>query len=133
MEIISVVAVVRYYQTNKTTIRCTISATPNGIVMQLVTNSGAPASGVLITGQAVAYCNNQKQVNQLQSSTTNSSRWAVMLDGFAGTYNIKFDYSGQSYSIAVPTQPTATTLAVYSISSWNLTTKFCYYGNLANC
>jgi len=92
-----------------------------------------PQEGARISGRAITYCNGVQQLFPIRPETTNSSGWAVLLDGGLGIYflTVVFPNSIMSVNLSIPTQPTAVTYAVFQSPSGNLTTHFCYYN--MNC
>jgi len=125
--------------TSSTITSCTILAPTMGVELRVMvvnsTTSGVsvPQKGARISGQAITYCNSVQQVYPIRPETTNSSGWAVLLDGGLGIYflTVVFPNSVISVNLSIPTQPTGVTYAVFQSPSGNLTTHFCYYN--INC
>jgi len=112
---------------------CVDSGPPIGAALRLLNDSDFPIPGVQISGIAVGYCNNERQVQVLPVSTTNSSGWALWTQENFGNYFLSFSHFGQNWNITLPTSPTALTLATYHLISGNLTVVVCYYGDLSRC
>ena len=93
----------------------------------------SPISGVQISGIAVGYCNNEKEVQTLRESTTNASGWAFWTQEKFGNYYLSFSEFGQNWNITLPTSPLALTLATYQLVSADLNVLICYDGDLGRC
>ena len=122
-----------------TSVGCTVSAPTEGVVIQLVENnytassqSVIPIVGASIIGQAIGYCNNQKQVMNISKASTNSTGWASLLDGAFGVYYLSINFNPSAspslglFNLSIITQPTAITKATFNLSSGNLTTHLIY-------
>jgi hypothetical protein len=115
---------------------CTTNGETNGVILQIVQNNYSsrppgiiPVSGATVNGTDVYYCGNLKHQGTFVSSTTNSSGIASLLFGGGGMYYLNIYYQGpENYSITVPVSPLATTYVTYNISTGNLSTSVCYFG-----
>lgn len=127
-----------------TTIRttsCGISGPTTGVVLQIIaynhTSSGVstvPWVGTSVSGEAVGYCNDALQTSILPPTTTNSTGWASLLDGGFGLYDLNVTYGAPpiTFNLSIVTDPLSVTVAVFNISTGNMTTHFCEY-NLRGC
>jgi hypothetical protein len=97
-------------------------------VLRVVANNGS-WEGVQVNGEAVGYCNNQKQVTILGPATTNSTGWVSFLEyGLPGVYYLNVNESTfWTYKLSIVTQPLTTTYVVLNLSTGNVTTHFCYF------
>ena len=100
-------------------------------MLRVLSDSGSPIVGALVSGDAIAYCDSEPQVNALPTATTNSSGWTTFLEGYPGDYILNVTYSGQQYALSVESHPEAATYVTYRIPSGSLTTAVCYYNE--NC
>jgi len=106
---------------------CTTSGPTLGVVLRVVANNGSWA-GVPVTGEAVGYCDGQKEVTNLGPSLTNSSGWVSFLEGgLNGIYYLHVNESAWVYDLSIPAQPTTVTYAVLNLSTGNVTTRFCEF------
>lgn len=113
--------------TTETNVTCTTSGPTDGVVLRVVANNGS-WTGVSVKGEAVGYCNDQKQVTVLGPSTTNSSGWVSFLEyGLPGIYYLDVNETAWIYDLSIVTQPTTTTIAVLNLSTGNVTTHFCEF------
>ena len=113
---------------------CSISGETNGVQLRVVEENYSskpattiPVANAKVSGSDVYYCNNVRAEGEFVPSTTNSSGWASLLFGGGGIYYLNIS-SSLTYTISVPVAPLATTFATYNISTGNLTTSICYYG-----
>jgi len=115
-------------QTTQTT--CTTSGPTNGVELRVVANNGS-WEGVTVTGEAVGYCNNYRQVVTLGPIKTNSTGWVSFLEyGLGGIYYLHVNESIYwTYDLSIVTQPLTTTYAILNLSTGNVTTHFCYMGH----
>ena len=115
---------------------CTTNGETNGVILQIVQDNYSsrparivPVTGAAVNGSDVYYCGNLKHEGTFITTTTNSSGLARLLYGGGGMYYLNVYYQGpETYSISVPVAPLATTYVIYNISTGNLTTNVCYYG-----
>lgn len=114
-----------------TSVSCVVSGYPDGIYLQILTNSGAMISGSLVSGQSVYAVNGQECTNPVLTST-NSTGWAY-LGSNPGTYYVSLSYSGNGYNLTIPSKPVTESIATYYIPSGNLTIEYCTYGNPQMC
>jgi hypothetical protein len=112
--------------TSPTQATCTVTAPTYGVKLRVVANNGS-WEGVRVGGEAVGYCNDQKQVTMLGPVTTNSSGWASLREyGLSGITYLDVNDRDWVYNLSIVTQPTATTYVTLDLSSGNVTTHFCY-------
>jgi hypothetical protein len=118
--------------TNTTTIyttsSCTITAPSIGASIRILTDSGKPIEGALVSGQSYLSCNAEPVVADLGPVSTNSSGWASIFNRNSGTYFLSVDYAGTTHAFAVPTGPTGVTYVNFRIPSGNLTSCISYSG-----
>lgn len=117
-----------------TQVSCSISGETIGVVVQVLaidysSHSAVPVAGVSVSGQDVYYCNDNKQVSEINPSSTNSSGWVSLFDGGGGMYylNIRYPDSKLVYNLSVPVQPVTLTYVSFNVSTGNVTTRFCAY------
>ena len=116
-------------QATQVSTTCVTSGPTNGVVLRVVANNGSWA-GVEVTGESVGFCNNQKQIVTLGPATTNSTGWVSFLEGgLSGIYYLDVNETFWTYRLSIVTRPLATTVAVLDLTSGNVTTRFCYFGN----
>jgi hypothetical protein len=115
-------------------IMCTSSGPAIGVLLRVVevNNTGitpVAVPGARISGEDVWHCNNTRQVITFSPATTNSSGWVNLAYGGNEIYYVNVTYPGTTiaYSLSIPTEPISQTLAVFNISTGNLTTHFCEY------
>ena len=116
-------------------ISCTVLGPSAGVELQVVAMNSAgpgtgtgPVAGLVVNGEDVWYCNNQRQVTMLGPVITNSSGWVSLLDGGNGIYYLNVTYSQYLvYSLSIVTQPTSVTCAVFDASTGDLTSHFYEY------
>jgi hypothetical protein len=120
-------------QSNTTTSKstqttCTTTGPTNGVVLRVVASNGS-WEGVKVSGEAVGYCNNQRQVTILGPSTTNLTGWVSFLEyGLAGIYYLNVNESSfWTYRLSIVTQPVSTTYVILNLSTGNVTTHFCEF------
>jgi hypothetical protein len=112
---------------------CEVSGPPIGALVHLMNSTGYPVPGVNISGVAIGYCNNERQVHQM-SSITNASGWADFRQEVFGTYYLSFTYEGQLFfNFTVPTMPTTLSIATFYLFGGNLTIQYCVYGDMTRC
>jgi hypothetical protein len=122
--------------TSSVSTSCTTNGETNGVIIRVVQDNYSsrpagitPAVGAIVTGTDVYYCGNVKHEGTFASSATNSSGLAGLLFGGAGMYYLTINYnSPANYTLSVPVAPLATTYVTYNLSTGNLTTSICYYG-----
>lgn len=122
----------RVQTSTNTTVSCTISGPTEGVVIQVLENSGstvALVAGAQVGGKNMWYCNNQPQITYFNSTATNSTGWASLLYGGGGLYyvSIAANSNNYAYNLTIPTQPTSITYAAFNISSGNITTHYCEF------
>lgn len=117
--------------TTSTTVSCVVSGYPDGIFLRVLTNAGAPISGLAVSGQSVYTVNGETCLNPV-SSTTNSTGWAY-LGSNPGYYYVSVSYSGTGYNLTIPSRPVTESIATYYLPSGNLTIVYCTYGNPQMC
>jgi LytS/YehU family sensor histidine kinase len=107
---------------------CTTSGPTNGVALMVVANNGS-WEGVKVSGEAVGYCNDQRQVTTLGPATTNATGWVIFEDdGLPGIYFLNVTESAfWTYRISVVTEPTTTTYVVLNLTTGNVTTRFCEF------
>jgi len=106
-------------QTNTT---CTTSGPAWGVLVQVVTDSGEPISGVVMKGASIYYCaGGQPQVTDLGPSTTNLTGWVSFTPESSGDYNLFFSRNGTSYELIVPTAPLSVTYVAFHVPSGIMT------------
>ena len=116
-------------------ISCTSSGPTDGVELQVVAINHAgpgtgtgPIAGLVVNGEDVWYCNDQKQVTVLGPVATNSSGWVSLLDGGNGLYYLNVTYDQYLvYSLSVVTNPLSITFVVFNASTGNMTTHICAY------
>lgn len=113
--------------TSNTTI-CTVTGETIGVMLRVL-SGGSPVVGASINGESVGYCNDARQTTPLQSTLTNSTGWANLLDGGFGVYDISINFSRVILHISVPVQPVSATYAILDIASGNIATAFCSYNS----
>jgi len=111
---------------------CQVSGPPIGALVHLMNSTGYPVPGVNISGVAIRYCNNERQVHQM-SSITNASGWADFRQEVFGTYYLFFRYEQQLFNFTVPTMPTTLSIATFYLFGGNLTIQYCIYGDMTRC
>jgi hypothetical protein len=115
---------------------CSTNGETKGVILRVVQENYSsrppgllPVSGATVAGNDVYFCGNVKHEGTFVSSTTNSSGLANLLFGGAGMYYLTINYQGPAnYTLSVPVAPLATTFVTYNLSTGNLTTSICYYG-----
>jgi len=111
---------------------CIVLGPTIGAVIRII-EKGAPIAGASVSGEADGYCNNALQTQPLQSTVTNSSGWASLMDGGFGVYNLLVSYDvgnpplTENYHLSISMQPTAVTYVVFDTATGNVTTHICYY------
>jgi len=119
-------------QNSVPTTSCAVPGPTIGAVIRVI-ESGAPVAGASVSGEADGYCNNALQTQTLQSTLTNSSGWASLMDGGFGVYNLLISYEvgnpplTENYHLSISMQPTAVTYVVFDTATGNVTTHICYY------
>jgi len=111
---------------------CQVSGPPMGALVHLVNSTGYPVSEVNVSGVAIGYCNNERQVQQI-SSITNASGWADFRQEVFGTYYLSLRYEQQLFNFTVPTMPTTLSIATLYLFGGNLTIQYCIYGDMTRC
>jgi hypothetical protein len=106
---------------------CTTLGPTNGVALRVIANNGSWA-GVKVTGEAVGYCNNFREVVTLGPVKTNATGWVSFLEyGLSGIYYLHVNESVYwTYDLSIVTQPLTTTYAILNLSTGNVTTHFCY-------
>lgn len=117
--------------TTTTGVSCIVAGYPDGIYLQVLTNSGSPISGLAVSGQAIYSVCGQTYSNSVATST-NSTGWAY-LGSNPGYYYISFTYNGANYDLTIPSQPITMSIATYYVPSGNLTVSYCVSGNMKEC
>jgi len=115
---------------------CTANGQTNGVILRVVQSNYSsrppgiiPVVGAIVTGSDIYFCGVVKHEGTFVSSSTNSSGFVNLLFGGAGVYylNVSFQ-SPANYTLSIPVAPLATTFVTYNISTGNVTTSICYYG-----
>jgi hypothetical protein len=100
-------------------------------VVQNNSTSGStvkPVVGTIVKVTDKYNCVNLLTQLNFSSIKTNSSGWASLLFGGAGTYYLNiFDGGLLNYTLSVPTYLVSTTFVTYSISTGNVTTFVCNF------
>ena len=115
---------------------CSTNGETNGVILRVVQDNYSarppvvtPVAGATITGTDVYFCGIVRHEGTFVVSSTNSSGFASLLFGGAGMYYLYINYkSPANYTVSVPVAPLATTFVTYNISTGNVTTSVCYYG-----
>lgn len=108
---------------------CTITVPPpQGVYLRVVSDGGAPVSGLSVTSQYEVNASCGPNGANLTSSVvaTNSSGWMLFQAGYPWFF--VFSYSGQTYNFTVNSDPMAWTFATIAVPSGNLTTQICGLG-----
>ena len=124
-------SIVTFFTNNISTsqsISCISYGPTEGVMLQVVAQNMGPVPGLVVNGEDVSYCNNQRQVIVIGPTITNSSGWVSLLDGGNAIYYLNVTFSQYLvYSLSIVTQPTSVTCAVFNASTGNLTTHFYEY------
>lgn len=110
---------------------CVVTGPTEGVIIQVLQDSAevTPVVGAKIGGEDLGYCNNSLQTMILNSTTTNSTGWARLIDGGFGIYYLNIIAFNNNYTLSVPMQPISVTFVTYNISNGNVTTHYCVFCN----
>ena len=100
---------------------------PQGILLEIVNDSGTPISQLRVAEKGTAYQNCAPISMNETLAVTNSSGWALFAGHLVGTF-FSVNYSGLMYNFTVPATPMAWTIAKLTLPSGMLFAQVCGLG-----